>query len=363
MSLAIFFFIIIFLAAIQTAIPFLTKRTIVFGVTIPEKYIKDEKIIFYKKRYAILVLLISAIALGAYSIWAITSKPAEELIVLAGTVIQFGIIFISMSVYFYFHGKLSQLKKSPKFAKNLKQVQITDLTMRSQDTMLPSYVYFLPIIITIGMMCYTISQYSILPEQIPIHWGPNGQADAFTAKTPFSVITLPLILLIMQIMFLGIHIGTKKSGIKLSATHTNASKSRQLTLRKNTSWLMFLISLLLTMLFSFLQFSTIHPNLISDFVMFLVPIVFLIIVIVGTILFALKVGRADKQLPADIEGDITDFDEDSYWKGGLFYFNKNDPSIFVEKRFGVGWTLNLANPLGYLILIMPIIIILLISFL
>lgn len=363
MSLAIFFIIILFLAAIQTAIPFLTKQTIVFGVTIPEIYINDEQMVFYKKKYAIFVFLISVIALGAYSIWAITSKPTEELIVLAGTVIQFSIIFISMSLYFYFHGKVKQLKKSPKFAKNLKQVQITDITMRSQDSMLPSYVYFLPIIITIGMIGYTVSQYSILPEQIPTHWGPNGQADAFTAKTPFSVITLPLVLLIMQIMFLGMHLGTKKSGIKLSATHTTASRSRQLTLRKNTSWLMFLTSLLITILFSFLQISTIHPNLISDFVMFLVPIVFLIVILVGTIIFALKVGRADKQLPTDIEGDITDYDEDSYWKGGLFYFNKNDPSIFVEKRFGVGLTLNLANPLGYLILILPIIIILLISFL
>ncbi|MBU8879004.1 hypothetical protein BGM26_08400 [Bacillus sp. FJAT-29790] len=59
---------------------------------------------------------------------------------------------------------------------------------------------------------------------------------------------------------------------------------------------------------------------------------------------------------------ISDLDDDQYWKGGLLYFNKNDPSIFVEKRFRIGWTLNFANPIGYIVLFGPIIIILLISF-
>ncbi|MCB5239494.1 DUF5808 domain-containing protein [Niallia circulans] len=60
--------------------------------------------------------------------------------------------------------------------------------------------------------------------------------------------------------------------------------------------------------------------------------------------------------------EISSFDTDSYWKGGLFYFNKNDPSIFVEKRFGIGWTLNFANPIGYVIIFLPLLIILLLSF-
>ena len=36
-------------------------------------------------------------------------------------------------------------------------------------------------------------------------------------------------------------------------------------------------------------------------------------------------------------------DDDRYWKGGLFYYNPQDPSIFVEQRFGVGWTVNFGN--------------------
>ena len=35
--------------------------------------------------------------------------------------------------------------------------------------------------------------------------------------------------------------------------------------------------------------------------------------------------------------------DDRYWKLGLLYFNRADPSFLVEHRFGIGYTLNLAN--------------------
>lgn len=359
MSLWIFLIISLFLVGIQTAIPYLVKRTVIFGVTIPELFIKEEKLTIYKKRYAQAVLALSTIILGAYTIWVLASNPAEELIVLSGTVIQFVIIFISMSLYFYFHGKISQLKKEQKFTENLKQVQVTDLSIRSQDEMLPWYFYLLPMIVSVGLIGYSILQYEILPLQIPTHWGINGEADAFTAKTPLSVISMPLILLMLQLMLLGTNFATKRSGIKLSATSTNSSRIRQLSLRKYSSWFMFLTTVLITMMFSYFQLTTIHPNLISNKAMIVVPFIFLIIILVGSIVFAVKVGRADKQTFEEPEKGITDLDEDRYWKGGLFYFNRNDPSIFVEKRFGVGWTMNFANLMGYLIVIVPLVIILL----
>ncbi len=40
------------------------------------------------------------------------------------------------------------------------------------------------------------------------------------------------------------------------------------------------------------------------------------------------------------------------YKWGIFYFNPNDPRVFVPKKYiGTGWTLNFANPYAYLVLI------------
>lgn len=97
--------------------------------------------------------------------------------------------------------------------------------------------------------------------------------------------------------------------------------------------------------------------------MMAIPFIFLLLVLIGTIIFAVKVGKADKNNDFPSVSGVSDLEEDEeYWKGGLFYFNKNDPSIFVEKRFGVGWTINFANPIGYLMIFGPIILIILISY-
>lgn len=363
MTLAIFLIISIILVGIQTAVPFLVKRSVIFGISVPEKHINNDKLRSYKKSYVLMISLLSLVVLTSYVLWTLVGHPTEENTVLVGTLIQFGIILFSLSLYFFFHGKTLQLKRQNNWMENLKQVKVTDLSVRDKDEMLPWYVYLLPIVITVGVIVYTIFQYELLPDQIPTHWGINGKADAFTEKTPLSVILMPLTFLVMQFMFLGIQVGTKKSGIKLSAIGTNASRNRQLTLRKNSSWFMFIVSFLLTVMFSFFQLTTIHPSLFDGRIMMAIPLIFLAVILTGTIVYAVKVGRSDK-FSIDVTGEkITDFDEDSHWKGGLFYFNKNDPSIFVEKRFGVGWTLNFANPIGYFIFIIPLVVILVLSFL
>ena len=33
-----------------------------------------------------------------------------------------------------------------------------------------------------------------------------------------------------------------------------------------------------------------------------------------------------------------------HWVLGLFYVNREDPSLFIENRFGFGYTVNFGNP-------------------
>ena len=45
---------------------------------------------------------------------------------------------------------------------------------------------------------------------------------------------------------------------------------------------------------------------------------------------------------------------DRCWKAGIFYVNPDDPALFVEKRFGIGYTLNFAHPVSWLVLSLAI---------
>lgn len=363
MVLMILIACILFIVGLQAAIPYLLKPHIVFGVTIPEGHTEDSVLMTYKKRYSFFVMMTGIIAIIILLIFCLNNS-SEESIILSGVASQLSVLLVSMGLYVYFHIRTTKRKKEQSWGANLKKVRIADLTSHSNDEMLPNYIFALPMIITIGLIAYTATQYEAMPDLIPTHWGPNGQPDAFTEKNPFSVIALLLISFIMQGMMIGVNATTKKSGIRLNPAKRSSSKVQQLSFRKYTSYFLFLTSLATTILTSFLHITTIHEDIVSSVFMISMPFGFLFVILLATVIYAFKVGQGGARIPVEeeepIEG-VTDFDDDRYWKAGVFYINKEDPSIFVEKRFGIGWTINFGNPIGYLIIFVPLALILIIT--
>jgi uncharacterized membrane protein len=49
---------------------------------------------------------------------------------------------------------------------------------------------------------------------------------------------------------------------------------------------------------------------------------------------------------------VGDRTPDKYWKLGVFYFNRDDPAVVAEKRFGLGYTLNFARPMTWIIVLL-----------
>jgi len=52
----------------------------------------------------------------------------------------------------------------------------------------------------------------------------------------------------------------------------------------------------------------------------------------------------------DCDPATADRDDDHFWKAGLLYVNRDDPALMVARRFGAGWTVNLGNPAGWLLI-------------
>ena len=72
----------------------------------------------------------------------------------------------------------------------------------------------------------------------------------------------------------------------------------------------------------------------------------------GVAFWMFRVGQGGQRAVApaarqEVRGDAT---PDHAWKvGGLFYFNRDDPAIWVEKRVGLGYTLNIGNSRAWLL--------------
>jgi uncharacterized membrane protein len=69
---------------------------------------------------------------------------------------------------------------------------------------------------------------------------------------------------------------------------------------------------------------------------------------------AARTGQGGSRLNGNVRGLAraagTDRDDDRFWKAGLLYVNRDDPALVVGARFGVGWALNLGNPVAWLLL-------------
>jgi uncharacterized membrane protein len=71
-------------------------------------------------------------------------------------------------------------------------------------------------------------------------------------------------------------------------------------------------------------------------------------------------GQGGNRIPSrerpqsDSTRPVGDRTEDRFWKLAVFYFNRNDPSIMVERRFGIGYTVNFAHPVAWVIILLPV---------
>ena len=67
----------------------------------------------------------------------------------------------------------------------------------------------------------------------------------------------------------------------------------------------------------------------------------------------LRMGQAGSRLPDtagfQVPAPDVNRDDDRFWKGGLIYVNRDDPTIMVGARFGIGWAPNFGNPTACLL--------------
>ena len=79
----------------------------------------------------------------------------------------------------------------------------------------------------------------------------------------------------------------------------------------------------------------------------------------GVTFWMFRVGQGGQRAVApaarqEVHGDAT---PDRAWKvGGLWYYNPRDPAIWVEKRFGLGYTLNFGNWRAWVLIIVMMLV-------
>jgi uncharacterized membrane protein len=161
------------------------------------------------------------------------------------------------------------------------------------------------------------------------------------------------------LLFINVMIGRAKQQIDVA--HPDESVEKNIKFRRRWSGFMIAMGIVMVADFFVLQLSLLVS--IDQTVMMIINIIVFVVILGGTILLAFTTGQGGSRLQTAKGNNrhVINRDDDRYWKLGLFYFNPNDPAIWVEKRFGIGWTVNFAHPAGWGSLVAIIVVVVLLE--
>ncbi|WLD91707.1 DUF1648 domain-containing protein [Alkalihalobacillus sp. AL-G] len=337
-------------------IPYWTRRTESFGVSIPQEIYHHTELKEMRKKYAALIGILSILVMLIFLICISFIGDNENTISLGLSIMVMLLIGGGFLVYLRFHNKMKSLKAAEAWGKEKSSQVVLNTQFHNQKLTYSNLWFILPFAISLTMMMITLQLYDQIPDRIPMQYNFEGEVTNWTEKSYRSVLVMPIMQVYLTLLFLFINTMIAKAKQQVSAENPEQSLQQNVVFRRRWSAFIIITGTALTLLFSFIQLSFIYP--INNQLLTIVPIIFGIGVTIGSIVLSFSTGQGGSRINVRSEGSGTALnrDDDEHWKLGQFYYNKKDPSLFLEKRFGIGWTVNFARPAAWMIFILIILL-------
>jgi uncharacterized membrane protein len=183
-----------------------------------------------------------------------------------------------------------------------------------------------PFVWIVGVAAYLQTHWAVLPEHFPVHWGADGQPNGWATRS-FQGVYGPLMAALGMDAFC------------LLFAFALLLLSRNTTMRHVTVTILLLVMYPVSFAFGMVALLPL-----MTFPIWLIPAITL------TFVAAILFWSVRKVFSPSARDVVPEPASDSYWKGGMFYYNPNDPAIFVSKRVGIGLTMNFAHKMTWVVL-------------
>lgn len=370
-SLLFFIFLNISIGLLMGITPYINRRDIPFGVSIPVTDKTKEVVNAQKKSYLFINLGIAIIInIGIFLYGQFKPNISEEKLVYLCIVSLFIMLGISLVSYVLKHNELKKYKQTLSLEMKQTKKIVVDLSFRDEKLIFPtSYLVGINLAFALVTVLLTVFNYQNIPDKLVTQWDFNMNPTTITEKTWGSVMMIPAMQVFITIVMAISNQAYLSAKQQIDGKNPTASSTKSKKFRRQSSLLNLVISILTQLLFVAIQLVTVFES-ISPKVVMILSLVFTILIIGLVLWFSLYYGQSGDRLKT-IEineeeapkGNIVTGDDDENWKLGMFYFNKQDPSFWVEKRMGVGMTFNLAKWQSWAFLIGVIVLPLLLVFL
>lgn len=220
----------------------------------------------------------------------------------------------------------------------------------SPSALLPVLTIVLCVACGAFAIAYASAHYAQLPRMVPTHFSFSGEPDAWRPKSFFTVMLLPALVLVI-----GVFLGTMtwltahaKPALRRSAEEV--SLGAQLRFRTATTRYLCGVSILAVGMLAVLSIESIRVGIgEADRLSPALGALGLLVAayaVGGALYIALRYGQGGARLEkvrrdTPLTNGLAD---NRKWLLGMLYVNREDPSFLVERRFGIGYTVNFGNP-------------------
>ena len=315
-----------------------------FGVRVsPEVYGSEGRRILRRYWFWLVLTFVQIELIG----WLVSLyKGRMEYAQIAPRLLIFPLVTLLYVIFYRQAKKLELVEEHQKFASSLRTRHLSDYTNLALEVGI--------VLLTIAPVLLLVYFYPQLPERIPTHWNWKGEPDAWARKSYYSVFSIAAILVYMQGLLLFVKQGLLGVKMTLPAEHTETylrlKEESLATTIKFLDWMRLFLGLLLGSLISKIVFDAVEQlrplSRIASVISWASGLLMF-----AAIAFAIyRFYSVDRRLRAEVGRVYVQRQKDAahWYAGGLIYFNREDPAIWVEKLVGWGYTFNMGNKWVYL---------------
>lgn len=336
-------FLILLIGIIYFLMPDLIPKNLQFGVRIPPEYYNATIIRSLRKLYRIAVLIITILVI----IVLYFTYSYESIYLVFLDILLF---FIN---YYIFHRILLNTKLKNNWYANQNEGLVAEIEEQPQKikyNLLWTIPNIILIVIAIVILIYI---YPSLPAVIPTHFNANGVANGWETKSPFNVSITIFFMIAITILFYILSVVILRTRKEIDPSNPELSSKQEKKFKIVMSKMLFVVGWCtnLTLLFTNLQiWEILKPS--SESILILISPVFAGVIIIS--IAAVYTGSHGVRLKFNVPQNRSNTvmrDDDKYWIAGAIYFNREDKSLLVQKRYGIGWTFNFANIFVWVIIL------------
>ena len=334
--------IYILIAGLLFLLPYIVFPTLPFGVRIPLAYAHDPSIVAERRLYTLRLgilaggLFLADIALPSLVGWETLVQFSTVILVLGG-----------WGVYYLSHRHLSQIKISQRWFADARQAVMANAIPRSKIPTQSFWVFLaLPCVVLILTTLIGVWRYPKLPANLHFVF-PGSLGDWTLTATPINAFLPVIFQCLFTLLFAGFAwvrgLGSQSIDVEDPA---GSQRYQQINIQ-----VVQVLLLLLALGFNsallvagLAGWGLLQANFALTNAILLTPLT-------GWLIVApiLLMGLRPNPRTSAQKGGYVNRDDDHFWKLGLFYFNREDPSLIVNRRFGIGRTLNFGNSVAWII--------------